>query len=144
MNVPLEDFCNLPWHDADIHRFTVNCSDRETNYSERGIQSVQIPVEINPYEDLSAFKKLGLSSARVTITFTKCWMIETRIVACNADGESISTVDLLTESGLLTELRCGPCGSPRMRHVRISGSGGSVLDIVAECVAVDETETPAR
>lgn len=133
MNSPLsaQEFAALPLHDAEVFSFVINSSDQ-------GEVSLQMLVEWHEDEFEDACIQTGISTKQVKLTFRKCWRIVSNLLGYGVTRELIDHSEIWSSSEMITNSIRGFPENPELRHYKITFSGGSCLDILAENVFLEE------
>ena len=138
MNVKLSDdvFESIPLHDAVVFGFVFR-------QAEDGYLVASVIIEISPDESLSALRRIGLSSRKMSLFFKDCWRITSDFLGVMSSPETLSKCEIVKESDLVNELVVhGFLRGQMPKHYRLTFSGGSKLNFVSgEILAVDQSTT---
>lgn len=126
-----QKFAALPLHDAEVFSFVINSSDQ-------GEVSLQILVEWHEDEFEDACIQTGTSTKQVKLTFRKCWRIVSNLLGYGVNRELIDDWEVWSSSEMITDSIRGFAENRNLQHYRITFSGGSSLDILAEHVFLEE------
>lgn len=128
----LQKFAALPLHDAEFISLGLNSSDQ-------GEVSLQILIEWHEDEFEQARIDTGITTQRVTLTYDRCWRIVSNVLGYGIKRELIDDWEVSSGSDMIEEFRShGFAENTDLKHYKITFSGGSSLDILAESVFLDE------
>lgn len=126
-----QKFAALPLHDAEFLSLALNSSDQ-------GEVSLQVLIEWHEDEFEQARIDTGIATRRVTLTYKKCWRIVSNLLGYGVNRELINDWEVWSSSEMITDSIRGFAKNPNLQHYRITFSGGSSLDILAEYVLLEE------
>ena len=116
----------FPIHDAHIIAIAIL---PRTN----GSLKVQVDLRIHKDTALAELKPFGLSRRSCRLVFETCWRVTANLFGLYSVNELIDRWQLVQNSDLVRQVKEMGCGaSVKFEHNRLTFSGGSTIDILAE------------
>jgi hypothetical protein len=120
----------LPIHDAEYVGISIIPQSD-------GSLKVRMGLRIHPEEPLDQLACLGITGRTCFLVLSKCWLVAANLLGVFEGRESVDRWELVEETDLLRQVKqTGFGASAEFRHHRLVFSGGSTLDVIAECACL--------
>jgi len=136
IKIEKEVLSKWPLHDAEVIYLL-------TESGENGRVTVRLRLEINPYESLEPFTKLGITSSIIDIVFVDCNRVIWDVCGNTSNRDVLMDWDIKDNSAMYDELK--KRGVPlaeaaRYAHCHFEFNNGSILDILCSELSIEDSK----